>query len=149
MAIAAGRSDTDNIVTCIEASEHGIIKTVAINSDKSYYDLMHKMGIVVVRGSKAGAHYGILENIASSSVITQRRFCGGRGILFMRKIYHGSTLIDKQIHLPKQKEPIVLLLREDQIVRLQEDVRLIQGDTLVVFAQSSMEEQLQQWIYAL
>ena len=149
MAIAASKSDTDNIVTCIEASEQGIVKTVAINNDKSYYDLMHKMGIVVVRGSKAGAHYAILENIASSSIITQRRFCGGRGILFMRKIYPGSTLIGRRIRLPKAEDFVALLLRESKMAPLQEQSILQEGDIIVLFAPTTTEDRLQQWIYAL
>jgi len=65
---------------------------VAINNDKAYYHLMHKMGIVVVRGSKASAHYAILEKVSSDSIVTQRHFCGGSGILFMRKVYSNSSL---------------------------------------------------------
>ena len=149
MVIAAEQSDEKNIIKCIEAKEYGINKVVAINNDKSYYDLMHKMGVVVVRGSKAGAHYAILEAIDSSAIVTQRLFCGGRGILFMRKIYRDSELIGKVIERPKMDDVRFLLAREEQIYPLSERVELQQGDILIAFIATERQEEIQQWIYTL
>ncbi len=149
MIIAAGHNDERNIVKCIEAQEYGIQKVVAINNDKAYYNLMHKMGVVVVRGSKAGAHYAILENIASSSIVTQRHFCGGSGILFMRKIYPNSELIGKTIKAGKIHTSLPLLLREEKIHRLSETAALKEGDIIVVFGMYEEKEEIQQWIYTL
>jgi len=149
MIIAAGHNDEKNIVKCIEAKEYGIQKVVAVNNDKAYYNLMHKMGVVVVRGSKAGAHYAILEKISSSSIVTQRHFCGGNGVLFMRKIYPNSNLIGKAIDSVKIGTSVILLLREDKMYDLTRINQLEQGDIFVVFGNINNKDEIQQWIYTL
>jgi trk system potassium uptake protein TrkA len=149
MIIAAGHNDEKNIVKCIEAKEYGVQKVVAVNNDKAYYDLMHKMGVVVVRGSKAGAHYAILEKISSSSIVTQRHFCGGRGVLFMRKIYVNSKLIGKSIKNSKIQDTSILLLRDDKIYTLLQIEQLEQSDIIVVFGKFEYKEEIEQWIYTL
>lgn len=149
MIIAAGQNDETNIIKCMEAKEYGIQKVVAVNNDKAYYNLMHKMGIVVVRGSKAGAHYAILEKISSSSIVTQRHFCGGQGILFMRKIYPNSELIGKSVRSVKIGDSVFLLLRKEKIYDLPQVETLEQGDILVVFGAFDYKEEIQQWIYKL
>ena len=149
MLIAAGHNDESNIVKCIEAKELGIKKVVAINNDKSYYPLMHKMGVVVVRGSKAGAHYAILEKIASSSIVTQRHYCGGRGVLFMRKVYPDSLLIGKSINKTIANDALHFLLREGKLLTFIGIDTLMQGDIIVVFGKIEIIEKMQQWIYTL
>jgi len=149
MIIAAEHDDEKNIVKCIEAKEYGIEKVVAVNNDKAYYNLMHKMGVVVVRGSKAGAHYAILEKISSSSIVTERHFCGGSGVLFMRKIYPHSELIGKPVKNVMFGNVIVLLLREEKLYGLSQIGPLEQGDILVIFGEIEKEEEIQQWIYTL
>jgi len=149
MIIAASHDDEKNIVKCIEAKEYGIEKVVAVNNDKAYYNLMHKMGVVVVRGSKAGAHYAILEKISSSSIVTQRHFCGGSGILFMRKIYPNSELIGKKPKEAKIGSSIILLLREERLYDFSGISQFEQGDIIVVFGEFENKEEIQQWIYTL
>ena len=149
MLIAAGHNDESNIVKCIEAKEHGIQKVVAVNNDKAYYNLMHKMGVVVVRGSKAGAHYAILEKISSSSIVTQRHFCGGRGVLFMRKVYPDSSLIGKGIKKVLEAEALHYILRDEKLYTSTQIDTLNQGDILMVFGKIEMIEKMQQWIYTL
>ena len=149
MIIAAGHNDEGNIVKCIEAKEYGIQKVVAVNNDKAYYSLMHKMGVVVVRGSKAGAHYAILEKIASSSIVTQRHFCGGRGVMFMRKIYPDSALIGNKIATRLRCDAQQFLLREERLYPLSNIDTLIQGDIVIIFGNIEMTEKMQQWIYTL
>jgi len=149
MIIAAEHDDEKNIIKCIEAKEYGIQKVVAVNNDKAYYNLMHMMGVVVVRGSKAGAHYAILEKISSSSIVTQRHFCGGSGVLFMRKIYPNSELIGKYIKAVKYGSVSVLLLREEKLYDLSQVGPLEQGDILVIFGGIEKKEEIEQWIYTL
>lgn len=148
IVIAAEQSDEKNIIKCIEAKEYGVQKVVAINNDQNYYDLMHKLGVVVVRGSKAGAHYAILETIASSSIVTQRLFCGGRGILFMRKIYADSDLIGQTLKPLLLEDVTILLVREEKIYPFSETMLLAHGDIVVVFGNIEQQEKIQQWIYA-
>ncbi|MBA1420425.1 MAG: NAD-binding protein [Epsilonproteobacteria bacterium] len=149
MVIAAAQNDEKNIVKCIEAKEFGIEKVVAVNNDKDYYNLMHKMGVVVVRGSKAGAHYAILEKISSSSIVSQRHFCGGRGMLFMRKIYPNSTLISKRIKGMKRDKVKVLLLRDEKVYPLVQIETFAQGDIVVAFGECENKDEIEQWIYTL
>jgi len=149
MLIAAGHNDESNIVKCIEAKEHGIQKVVAVNNDKSYYSLMHKMGVVVVRGSKAGAHYAILEKISSSSVVTQRHYCGGRGVMFMRKVYPDSTLIGKKFKSRLGENTLDFVLREEKLLLFGQTDILMQGDIVVIFGKIENLEKMQQWIYTL
>ncbi len=149
MIIAAEHDDEKNIVKCIEAKEYGIEKVVAVNNDKAYYNLMHKMGVVVVRGSKAGAHYAILEKISSSSIVTQRHFCGGNAVLFMRKIYPHSELIGKSVKEFRRDSARVQLLREEMLYSLSEVGTLVQGDIIVIFAEKEKKEEIEQWIYTL
>ena len=107
------------------------------------------MGIVVVWGSKAGAHYAILEKISSSSIVTQRHFCGGQGVMFMRKIYPNSKLIgtiSQKIHIGSV---VLLLLREEKLYALSEIGAFAQGDILLAFGDIENKEEIQQWIYTL
>ncbi|HIP18116.1 MAG TPA: potassium transporter [Sulfurovum sp.] len=149
MIIAAGLDDEKNIVKCIEAKEYGIEKVVSINNDKSYYNLMHKLGIIVVRGSKAGAYYAILEKIASSSIIAQRHYCGRKAVLFMRKINPNSPLIGKTLKTDKKQNRSLFLLREDTIHSCNDMLRLLEGDTVLISGKTEQEDELKKWIYTL
>ena len=149
MVIAGGHNDEKNIVKCVEAKEYGIPKVVAINNDKSYYNLMHKMGLVVVRGSKASANFEILEKISSSSIVTQRHYCGGMGVLFMRKIYPNSQLIDKSIRYKKIKGVKVLLTRDEEIFDISDVKSFQQGDIIIVSGDIAKKEEMRRWIYSL
>ena len=149
MLISALPNDETNIIKCFEAQEYGIAKVVAINNDKAYYDLMHKMGIIVVRGSKAGAHFAILEKIASSAVVTQRHFCGGRGVMFLRKIYAGSALIGKEVGRSGLDGTMEMLLREEHLLDIEAAGCVNEEDIIVVFGTVEEKEVIAQWIYGL
>jgi len=97
MLVAATTNDEFNIIKSLEAKERGIGKVVAINNDMEYYNLMHSLGIVVVRGPKMSAYNTIMEDISSTGVVIQKSFCGAKGVVFMRKIFPHSNLIEKKI----------------------------------------------------
>jgi trk system potassium uptake protein TrkA len=149
MIIAAGDDDEKNIVKCIEAKEYGIQKVVAINNDKGYYGLMHKLGIVVVRGSKTGAYYAILEKISSSSIIAERHFCGGNAVVFMRNINHNTPLIGKSIKINSVENSLLFLLRDGKIHCNNDMLRLMEGDIVIMSGKNEQEEDIQKWIYTL
>jgi trk system potassium uptake protein TrkA len=149
MVIAASLNDEKNIVKCIEAKEYGIEKVLAINNDHAHYNLMHSLGIVVVRGSKIGAYYAILEKIASTSVVTERHFCGGQGVVFMRKVDTTSDLLGKSTLSCYIDDYFMRILREDQIVTLDSASVFQKGDILVVSAHAKEEEKIQKWIVTL
>jgi trk system potassium uptake protein TrkA len=149
MIIAAGPDDEKNIVKCVEAREYGIEKVVAINNDKAYYGLMHKLGIVVVRGSKIGAYYAILEKIASSNVVTERHFCGGQAVLFKRRVNKGSKLIGKSISIRSINNCLIYLIREEKLMSLNRELEFNEGDIIIVSANVREEEKIQKWIVTL
>jgi trk system potassium uptake protein TrkA len=149
MIISASDNDEKNIVKCIEARGFGIEKVVAINNDQAYYGLMHQLGIVVVRGAKVGAHYAILEKISSNSIVNVRHFCGGKAVMFLRKIYEDSSHIDKEIKPIKLKNTLVHQLRDGKIYSNGDIKPLSAGDTLVVFGKTNDEDEIQKWIHTL
>ena len=149
MIIATYFNDEKNIVKCIEAKEYGVSKVVAVNNDKDYYELMHMLDVIVVRGSKAGAYYSILENISSSLIVTQRHYCGGKAILFMRRIYSKSEFVGKSTNKMKISGARVLLLRDKEILELTTDTFLQEGDVIVLFGSIDKKEELERWIYEL
>jgi len=94
--IAATSNDEFNITKCIEANEKGIEKVIGIHNNRQYASLMRKLNIEVIRGEKMNAYYNILEKISSTKIISQRAFCGGEGVVYLRKIFYGSKLIGKK-----------------------------------------------------
>ena len=149
MVIATSSEDEENIIECLEAKEFGVKKSVAINNDLAFYNLMHKLGIIAVRGPKASAYYAILEKIGSSNVITEKHYCGGRGTVFMRKIFAGSHLVGQQIKPPKLDEGRSLIVRDQKIRHLKDKERLEADDIIVIFLKSYQEEKIKKWIYSL
>jgi len=149
MLIAATMNDEKNIVKCIEAKEYGVEKVVAINNDKVYYNLMHQLGIVVVRGSKTGAYYAILESIVSNTVVTERHFCGGEAVLFMREIYSESPLIGKKIGRGFPRGSRMFILHQGRILKEGGYLPLERGDIIIAVGITEEEENIQKWIYTL
>lgn len=95
--IAATTNDEFNITKCLEAKEKDIEKVIGIHNNRQYASLMRKLGIEVIRGEKMNAYYRVLEKISSSNIITQRAFCGGEGMVRLRKI--SSKLIGKKVEI--------------------------------------------------
>ena len=146
MVIATSDDDEANIVKCLEAKEHGIPRTIAINNDPHYYDLMHKLSIVPIRGPKMGAYYAILERVASSKIAPQRHFCGGRGSLFVRQILPDSTLVGTKIAPPRF--PARLFVVRDKL--LDPGTTILQpGDRIILFCHSRYEQEAKPWIEGL
>ena len=149
MIIATSNEDEENIIKCLEAKEYGVKKTVAINNNMELYYLMHKLGIVAVRGPKSNAYYSILEKIGSSSIITEKHYCGGRGTIFMRKIFPNSALIGKTIKPLKLEDLLSFYVRDGVIFDFSDKITLKEGDLIVIFLKSYLEEKIKDWIYNL
>lgn len=149
MAVFTSKEDEENIIHALEAKEHGIEKTVAINNDLERYHLMHSLGIIAARGPKSNAYYTILEKIGSSSVISERHYCGGRGTIFSRKIFPDSALIGKMVKPPNPERFKVYIIRDGILLSWREKLRLHSEDILFVFLDSTDNEAIQHWIYAL
>ena len=149
MVIATSSEDEENIIECLEAKEYGVKKSVAVNNNIEFYNLMHKLGIIAVRGPKTSAYYAILEKIGSSNVITEKHYCGGRGTIFMRKIFADSLLIGKAIKPLRLEDTKLYLIREGKIRIFNEKTTLHKDDVIVVFLKTYQEEKVKKWIYNL
>ena len=149
MMIASTKNDEENIIKCLEAKEFGIKKVVAINNDMEHYYLMHKLGIIAVRGPKTNAYYSILEKINSSSIISQRQFCGGKGMLLARKILKGSYLLDTKIKPYNKEDSRSFIIKGEKIIDFSEKKEVEEGNIIVVFGLSENEEDMKKWITSL
>ncbi len=149
MFIAASENDEFNIIKCLEAKEWGIHKIVAINNDMEYYNLMHSLGIVVVRGPKISAYNKILEEISSTGVVVQKWFCGSKATVLMRKIFAGSKLINRRIKPLKSDGVKLCYIRDERLYPFYEKTVLLENDVIVAFAQAKNSAKIKQWIYGL
>ncbi|MHC3994629.1 NAD-binding protein [Thiomicrolovo sp. ZZH C-3] len=149
LAIFTSEEDEENIIRCLEAKEHGIPRTVAINNDIERYGLMHSLGIIPMRGPKSSAYYAILEAIGSSSIISERHYCGGRGIIYSRKIFSDSPLLGKLLPPPDPKRCRSFLLRDNLLLPWVAKLQLHEDDVLFVFLDAENEEAMKRWIYTL
>ncbi len=150
MMIAATGNDEYNIIKCLEAKEHGIRKVVAVNNEMEYYNLMHSLGLVVVRGPKMSAYHTIIERIHSSRVVTERKYCGGRGTIFLRKIFPDSPLLGRKLKPYKRRgENLLYLVRAGELLPFVEAMELQEGDVLVAFAHEEDAEALENWLNGL
>jgi len=147
--IAATNNDEFNIIKSLEAQESGIKKVVAINNEMEYYNLMHSLGIVVVRGPKMSAYNAIMEDISSTGVVIQKSYCGAKAIVFMRKIFAGSKLIGKKIKAPKRDNTLLLCIRNGKSFALDTKSILLEDDLIVAFCATKESMKVKQWIYEL
>ncbi len=149
MLIAATSNDEYNIIKCIEGKKAGIDKVIAINNDREYYSLMHSLELIVIRGEKIDTYYSILENINTDSFITQKRYCGGRGITLSKDISEKSKCIGKSINLPQKIRDIaqIYIIRDNEIIREIDKLTCENGDTLMLFSESKYDDLLEKWLY--
>lgn len=150
MMIAATGNDEFNIIKCLEARENGIRKVVAIINEMEYYNLMHALGIVVVRGPKMSAYNEIIERIYSSEVVMERKFCGGKAAIFLRKIFTDSPLYNKTIKPPKTPySNAAFIVREGKLYPFNTQYTGLENDVIVAFGEQYSAEKLKSWIYGL
>jgi len=147
--VAATNNDEYNIIKCLEAKESGITKVVAIHNEMGYYNLMHSLGIVVVRGPKMSAYNAIMEEIGSSGVVIQKSYCGAKGVVFMRKIFPSSKLINKSIKPLSLKDASVFYIRDNRMYSFHEKIILQENDLIVLFCASKSSAKAKVWIYEL
>jgi trk system potassium uptake protein TrkA len=143
--ISTYKSDEYNIIKCLEAKEIGIKKVVATNNESSYYNLMHALKIVTIRGPKMSAYHKILEEINSSNIIYEKYFCGGKGVIFFRKVF--NKLAGKKISIPKYKECLFFAIIDNKIEPLNKELSL--NSLVIAVCTKDMQEQVRRWIYEL
>jgi len=149
MFVAATNNDEYNIIKSLEAKESGIKKVVAINNEMEYYNLMHSLGIIVVRGPKISAYNTIIEEISSTSVVIQKSYCGAKALVFMRKVFRSTGLVHKKIKPIQLDDAKIFYMRGEQLYILDEKIVLEEDDLIVVFCHTSVSTKMKQWIYGL
>ena len=148
--IAATGDDEYNIIKCLEAREHGIEKVISVNNEIEYYNLMHTLGITVVRGPKMSAYHSIIERIHSSRVVTERKYCGGRGVVFLRKIFPGSRLIGETIKpMRNLDDGHLFLVRSGGLLAFEEPMTMEEGDVVTAFIPEESAQSVEQWFNGL
>ncbi len=146
LIISTSRSDEENIIRCLEAKEYNVPKTIAINNDTNFYDLMHKLGIVTIRGPKTMTYYKMLEKISSNATLRERHYCGARGTVFMKKITFSSN---KAITPIVEQESQLFFVREGSIFLFNEPTPLEIGDTIMLFTPTNRTQKVKKWIQTL
>ena len=145
MLIASTANDEENIIKCIEAKEHGIEKVVAINNDLEYYNLMHSLGLVIVRGPKTNAFYSIMETIGSSTAVNEKLFCGGAAICFVRDLngYRGTIR-------PLLRHNVLSCIISADALRLFDAPAEVEERSVVMsFCSRCREDEVRRWINEL
>ena len=150
IVIAATNNDEYNIIKCLEAKEQGIKKVIAINHNLEHYELMHSLGIAVIRGPKVNAFNAILERIHSSSIVAERNYCGGKGSIYLYKVLDNSSIIGKEVKLLKRRENIVIyLIRDGNILECKESIKCQINDVIVAFCTADEAYTVEKWIHNL
>ncbi len=145
MIIASTTNDEENIIKCIEAKEQGVQKVIAINNDIEHYNLMHSLGITVVRGPKINAFYSIMETIGSSSVINEKLFCGGSGICFIKELRD-----DKRVINPLNINGAIAYIVSNNQLDIFHKKQTIENPAIVaVFCLAQKREEVRKWINKL
>jgi trk system potassium uptake protein TrkA len=147
--IAATNNDEFNIIKCLEAKESGIKKVVAINNEMEYYNLMHSLGIVVVRGPKISAYNTIMEEISSTGVVIQKSYCGAKATVFMRKVFRSSGLVKKKVKSLSVKKSRLFYMRNEEMFPFNEKIVLEENDLIIAFSELKESAKVKQWIYEL
>lgn len=150
MIIVATNNDEYNIIKAIEAQEHGINKVIAINNDMQYYNIMHTLGLIVVRGPKVNAYHSILEDINANGIVTERLYCGGKATFYMHKIFSDSKLIDKTIKpLKITDNSLLFIIRDEQLIEFNEKITIKEKDTIVAFCKTKFAPKTKVWMHGL
>ena len=151
MLIASTGSDEENIIKCIEGREYGIERVVAVNNEAEYYQLMHNLGIVTVRGTKVTAYHAIMEQIDSSRIVIGKHYCGSSGVMYVRVVRPGSELINtKEIRPYAHPDCLCIVQRGVTLIMFRGALQGIQaGDIILAFCLAGIEEKVKKWMHNL
>ncbi|OHE00850.1 MAG: hypothetical protein A3G74_06345 [Sulfurimonas sp. RIFCSPLOWO2_12_FULL_34_6] len=145
MIIASTTNDEENIIKCIEAKEQGVQKVIAINNDIEHYNLMHSLGIVVVRGPKVNAFNSIMETIGSNSVVNEKLFCGGSAICFIRELKNEHQTINPL----NINGAVSYIVSNDELNPFDSKYTLRNPIVVITFCVRQKEEEARHWINKL
>jgi len=140
LVVSTYENDENNIVNSLLLKELGVKKVVAINNDLEFYNLMHKLNIITIRGPKYNAYNHILEYLTSNDIINIKTFCGNKGVFFVKKIK--SRIKIKDLALGK-----FFIIRAGNLIQ---NINILEdGDIVIFFTEQKNFEKSQHWIYKL
>ncbi len=147
--ISTDRQDESNIIRALQAQENGIKKIIAINNEKKYYPLMHQLGIAVARGPQTNAYYSILEYLSASETTLPKHFCGGKGVIYSKKITNDDRSIGKLLPNWAHDDAIILVERDKYFIPYGETITIHENDIIYISTKSENEEKAKRWIESL
>jgi len=147
--ISATKNDEYNIIKCLEAKDRGIKKVVAINNEVEYYNFMHSLGIVAMRGPKMSAYNSIMEEINSTGIILEKHFCGAKAVVYMRKLLPTSKYISKKVKPLKSNGINLFYIRDTILHNLSEKLTMQENDIIMAFCSAEVAPKTKRWIYEL
>ena len=147
--IVASGNDEYNITKCMEAKYYGIGKVITINNDIAYSKLMRNLNLEVVRGEKINAYYSILEKIESSKIVIKRQFCGGEGVLMIRKIFSSSDMIGESLSLSGKLERMgnFFVQRDSNILPYNSIENFQEDDIIVAITTKENSTTISNWLH--
>ncbi len=147
--IATRDDDEFNIIKSLEAKAAGSKKVITINNEREYYNLMHSLGLTVIRGEKINTYYSILESISSDITINKKSYCGGKALALSKTLTKHSKFINNQLKVPSKIEnkAKVFLVSKDEIFYDFSNRSCNIGDSLVAFCYTEDEEIVEKWLY--
>ncbi|MFK5881111.1 MAG: NAD-binding protein [Sulfurospirillum sp.] len=147
--IVSSGNDEYNITKCMEAKYYGINKVITINNDIAYSELMRNLNLEVVRGEKINAYYSILEKIESSKIVIKRQFCGGEGVLMIRKIFAASDMIGEFLSLSSKLESLggFFIQRDGNILKYNSIESFLENDIIVAITKKENSEMISNWLH--
>jgi len=147
--IVTSGNDEYNITKCMEAKYYGINKVITINNDIAYSKLMRNLDLEVVRGEKINAYYSILEKIESSKIVIKRQFCGGEGVLMIRKIFSTSDMIGESLSLSNKLESLGAFFaqRDGNILPYSSIESFQENDMIVAITTKENSTTISNWLH--
>ena len=147
--ITANEDDEFNIIKSIEAQQVKVPKVITINNEREYYQLMHSLGLIVIRGEKIDAYYSIIESINADSAINQKRYCGGKGVALYKEITENSKCVDRALKIPKKITPVskIIIISQNSLITDFESHICNVGDKIIVFTDEVNDLFVEKWMH--
>lgn len=147
--ISATHNDEFNIIKALEAKERGISKVISVLDDIEYYNLLHSLNILLVRGVKMSAYNTLMEYINSSQKVVQKIFCGGKATVILYKFSEDSKFLNKELMPIKTDNSLLFYIQENQLKSFREPTQFKKNDMIVLFSVNDEQLKEVEWIYGL
>jgi len=127
ISIATMSSDEKNILKSLIAKKYGIKKTICINNNPYYHNIMNSLNLSIIRGPKIATSYKILEIIESEKIIFEKILSNVNTKVYIKKVF-----FKKEITPPKEKSKVIIL-RNNQLIELKTTMEVMPEDIIFYF----------------